>query len=189
MKKLKTFVMMAIVALLTTASFSSCRDEGIASSLDGIWSGNMYSTYGSYTSTYSEIEFIPDGALTTSGTGYWADYYNYTWGNRSYICNRITWTVKNGNIYVRFKDEGTEIVIYNYSLNNRYFEGRLEDNGRTVSFSLTRISAPRYGSWSSYGYYDYDYYGYTYNQAKGSRSKNDSIEVPKRGIAFPTTKE
>lgn len=188
MKKVKTMVMMAMVALMAVTTFSSCRDESIASTLDGVWRGNMYSTYGGYVSTESEIEFISNGAFSRSGRGYWVDYYDHYWRGRNYICNEIEWTVDDGNIHVRFINEGTKIVIYHYTLNDRYFDGVLDDGGNSVSFRLNRISSPRNGSWDRYDYYDYDYYGYTYNQAKGSRSANDSIEVPKRGIAFPNKK-
>lgn len=181
MKKIKAFVMMAMIALVTLTGFSSCRDEGIAESLDGIWRGYTYSTYDNYSSYETEIEFIPNGSFSSSGTGTWVDYYksNY-WGNRNYVCYRMTWTVDNGDIHIRLSD-GSRIVIYHYTLNNRYFDGTLEIDGRTGSFRLDRITAPRNGSWDEYDYYN----GYSYNQSKGSRAETDSVEGPKHGFALP----
>lgn len=177
---------MAIVALVALTTFTSCdRDVDISNDLDGIWRGNMYvehcDRYGTwYTATSTEIEFFVDGSFSNSGTGHWVDYYSGApW---DYIYNDIRWSVNNGTIRVYFVQEGTTIFISHYSLGSRFFEGTIDDNGNYVDFSLTRISNPRYGSWSYYEPWGYGYY------AKGSRSTdNDSVqtEMPKRRIAVP----
>ena len=75
MKKLKTLLTLAMVALMSL-SFTSCdEDANTAYYLDGTWRGNMYvnSSYDgvTYTSTYSVITF---NAGYDSGNGYWVDY-------------------------------------------------------------------------------------------------------------------
>jgi len=180
MKKVKTMVMMAMVALMAVTTFSSCRDESIASTLDGVWRGYMYSGR----EVQSEIEFRSNGAFSSSGDGFWADYYR-----SSYKCNHINWTVRDGNIYVHFVEENTDIVIYHYTLNDRYFDGTLDDGGYSVTFRLNRISAPRNGSWENYDYYDYyDSYGYTFNQSKGKRSDSDVIRETRAKYCSPSKK-
>lgn len=174
------YLTMAFVAMMTIVSFSSCEDENIATDLDGIWRGNMYMQHEwdgrVYESTYSEIEFIQNPGISHSGRGYWVDYYNsYGWG-RDYVYNHITWTVRHGSIYVYFEEEGTEIVIDNYTLNSRYFDGIINDNGYPVSFRLNRVTAPRNGSWDRY-----EYWGYS-----KSRSADEKPEkMPVRRIAHP----
>lgn len=91
MKKLKTLLTLAMVALMSL-SFTSCdEDANTAYYLDGTWRGNMYvnSSYNgvTYTSTYSVITF---NAGYDSGDGYWVDYYsNGPYGNRNYVANHI----------------------------------------------------------------------------------------------------
>lgn len=186
MKHIKTFVTMAIVALVALTTFTSCdRDVDISNDLDGIWRGNMYiehcDRYGTwYKATSTEVEFLVYDSFSNSGTGHWVDYYSGApW---DYIYNDIRWSVNNGTIRVYFVQEGTTIFISHYSLGSRFFEGTIDDNGNYVDFSLTRISTPRYGSWSYYEPWGYGYY------AKGSRTAdNDSVqtEMPKRRIAVP----
>lgn len=113
MKKLKTLLTLAMVALMSL-SFTSCdEDANTAYYLDGTWRGNMYvnsSYHGvTYTSTYSVITF---NAGYDSGDGYWVDYYsNGPYGNRNYVANHIYWKVRDGNIYIHFVEEGKDVVI------------------------------------------------------------------------------
>ena len=139
MKKITSFLTIALIAIISF-SFTACdNDSNVAYTLDGTWRGDMHVQYGNYSSTNSVIRFDNNDGLY-SGTGYWVDYYggNY-WNNRNYIANRITWTVRNRNIYIRLLDEGSEVVIYDYELSSNYFTGHVEaNNGNRAFFRLTK---------------------------------------------------
>ena len=138
-------IMMALMAMLAF-SFTSCDDDDyIARTLEGTWEGDMYVSYyfdyydKYYDASYSEICFLRDPYRYASGDGY------------------------NGNIRVYFVEDRSEVVIYNYALNDSYFTGYIDlgDGGRQ-KFNLRHVSSPNWGSYywgydSSY-YYDHYYY-------------------------------
>ena len=162
-------IMMALMAMLAFSVTSGDDDDYIARTLEGTWEGDMYVSYyfdyydKYYDASYSEICFLRDPYRYASGDGYWIDYYNdYGW-SRNYIANHIEWEVYNGNIRVYFVEDRSEVVIYNYALNDSYFTGYIDlgDGGRQ-KFNLRHVSSPNWGSYywgydSSY-YYDHYYY-------------------------------
>lgn len=140
MKKFTTLLTMAFIALMSISLTSCDEDSDIAYTLDGTWRGNMYVQYGNVDATYSVIRFDQNDGIY-SGTGYWIDYFdrNY-WHGNNYIANRITWTVRNRNIYITLLDEGSDVVIYDYALGDRKFSGYVEaDNGNRAYFDLVAI--------------------------------------------------
>ena len=154
MKKLTNLLTMALIALMSFALTSCDEDADIASTLDGTWKGNMYAEYQDYDAIYSVISF--DQETLYSGTGYWIDYYQgYYWGGNNYIANNIRWTVENGNIHIRLIEEGRDVIIYDYSLNDRRFSGVVEvkRTGKRAAFQLTRDSY-------NYNWRDFDW-GYS----------------------------
>lgn len=169
--RLKMRKLLAMFAIAITAvSFTACDDDAeVAYLLEGAWEGNMhvYSWYDGheYVATHSEIEFYRG---YDSGTGVWVDYYdNAPWGY--YVANHITWRVRNQNIYIHFVEEGTDAVIYDYSLNGGYFMGELEvEGGDKAYFRLSKTYSP---NWDDY------YWGYYWNKAY-----DDSLSVT-RGTA------
>lgn len=177
MKKFTTLLTMAFIALMSI-SFTSCdEDSDIAYTLDGTWRGNMYVQYGNVDATYSVIRFDQNDGIY-SGTGYWIDYFdrNY-WHGNNYIANRITWTVRNRNIYITLLDENSNVVIYDYALGDRKFSGYVEaDNGNRAYFELSRDSY----NWRD----DYDWgYSKQYSGLENtqivSRGAKDSVECVK----------
>ena len=141
MKKFTTLLTMAFIALMSISLTSCDEDSDIAYTLDGTWRGNMYVQYGNVDATYSVIRFDQNDGIY-SGTGYWIDYFdrNY-WHGNNYIANRITWTVRNRNIYITLLDENSDVVIYDYALGDRKFSGYVEaDNGNRAYFELSRDS-------------------------------------------------
>ena len=137
----------------------------------------MYVQYGNVDATYSVIRFDQNDGIY-SGTGYWIDYFdrNY-WHGNNYIANRITWTVRNRNIYITLLDEGSDVVIYDYALGDRKFSGYVEaDNGNRAYFELSRDSY----NWRD----DYDWgYSKQYSGLENtqivSRGAKDSVEYVK----------
>ena len=179
MKKLYSMMMMAMMGVMTL-SLTSCEDEEIAYTLEGTWKGNMYisSEWNGryYDATYTEITFLKDPNMYSSGSGYWVDYYSDApW---DYVANNINWEVNNKNIYVRFIEEGTSLVIRDYYLNSSRFSGYINDRGKDVEFELYNVSRPNYSSyrWGYDAWGDY-YYGWT-RGADGDSVK--TVEKPKR---------
>ncbi len=179
------WALMAFVPL----SFVSCDDDNyIARTLEGTWEGNMYtSTYWNdryYDASYSQVCFLRDPYTYSSGTGYWVDYYDdYYWGNYNYVASHIEFTVKNGVINIYFVEDKTSVSIYNYRLNDNYFEGYIELwDGEKRRFQLEHISSPNWNSYDRWGYdYYYDDYYYGNENAVGiTRSKAAEPERPVR---------
>ena len=177
MKKFTTLLTMAFIALMSISLTSCDEDSDIAYTLDGTWRGNMYVQYGNVDATYSVIRFDQNDGIY-SGTGYWIDYFdrNY-WHGNNYIANRITWTVRNRNIYITLLDENSDVVIYDYALGDRKFSGYVEaDNGNRAYFELSRDSY----NWCD----DYDWgYSKQYSGLENtqivSRGAKDSVECVK----------
>ncbi len=134
-----------------------------SSSLKGTWKGNLYisSNYNgkTYDATYSEITFLRDPYIYSSGSGYWVDYYsNAPW---DYVANHIDWTVRNSVIYVHFIEDGDRLEIHDYRLNSNRFCGTIYESDHSVDFDLFNVTHPS-TYWDDYiwGYdswYD-DYY-------------------------------
>ncbi len=146
---MKKFFAYTFALMTTLFTMTSCDDQRIANTLEGTWSGNMYiSSYYDgrvYDATYSEVTFLKDPYAYSSGAGYWVDYYSDApW---DYIANHIEWTVDYGTIKVYFVEEGTTIMIRDYHLDNAYFYGTINDNGRPVDFQLEHVSGR---NWSAY---------------------------------------
>ena len=177
MKKFTTLLTMAFIALMSISLTSCDEDSDIAYTLDGTWRGNMYVQYGNVDATYSVIRFDQNDGIY-SGTGYWIDYFdrNY-WHGNNYIANRITWTVRNRNIYITLLDENSDVVIYDYALGDRKFSGYVEaNNGNRAYFELSRDSY----NWRD----DYDWgYSKQYSGLENtqivSRGAKDSVECVK----------
>lgn len=164
MKKIYT-LLSALMLALGTMTLTSCdEDMVIGMNLEGTWSGNMHisSQWNDfyYQALYSEIEFVTDPYSSTSGYGYWVDYYsNAPW---DYYASHIEWTVINGMIRVYFVEDNYIINIYDYAISRNRFEGVIyTDKGEAVSFSL-RSNDPI--DWNSYGY-GWDAWNYGYSKA------------------------
>lgn len=172
---------MALMAMLTLTLTSCDDDTYIADTLAGTWRGNMYvsNSYNgrTYDATYTEIAFDTDPYSYSSGTGYWIDYYSgdAPW---AYVANHISWTVRNRIIYVYFEEEGYEIQISNYGLDNGRFEGRIYDQGKYVDFSLVHTSSPNWGSYN-YGY-SYWYNAKRNNTFTRGTADSSKVEAPVR---------
>ena len=175
MKKIFALLPM-VLAVLMSATFISCEDEEIASTLEGTWQGNMRikSSYSgrTYYATRTEVTFLRDVYRYSSGNGYWVDYYsNAPW---DYVANHISWKVDCGDILIYFVEEDTEFVIRNYRLNNDRFEGTLWDNDQRVDFSLYHVASPNWGK--------YDHWGYGHFYTRSTDGNSVAVEKPVRSI-------
>jgi hypothetical protein len=177
MKKILSLLSVVIIALCT---FTSCdEDLMISTSLKGTWEGYMDTYYdGSrlkQKATYTEIQFFKD-AGEKYGHGYWIDHFSKRRGD--YYYSSIYWEVRNQEIYIRFLDSNTSIVIHDYELRDKHFTGWFQDDHHThTDFDLVK-TRDDYDSYDhDYGYGDYysDYY------SKATRSGDSTaIEVPVR---------
>lgn len=183
MKRVFTYLMMA---LMTMTFMTACDDDDdIAYTLEGTWRGNMYVSeiYNGavYDATYTEITFLRDPYEYSSGQGYWVDYYDSgtPWG--SYVANNIDWSVRNGVLYVYFRQEGTTIEIHDYRLSGGRFDGTIYYGNTTVNFELDHISSPNYGNYH-WGFYD------SYYSKKGSVTRSAGSGKPERIFRTNTDK-
>ena len=170
-----------MLAMMAGMAFTSCDwddDDAIAYTLEGTWKGNMYvNTYyngNTYYATATEITFLRDPYRYSSGDGYWVDYYSRApW---DYVANHIRWTVNYGRIRVYFIEEGTELEIYNYRLNDNRFTGYIAEYDNDVEFSLYHVSSP---NWNNYRWgYDSWYDGYYWSR----ETRGLAAEKPVRRI-------
>ena len=154
----------------------------ILPSLCGTWKGNLYisSNYNgrTYDATYSEITFLRDPYIYSSGSGYWVDYYsNAPW---DYVANHIDWTVRNNVIYIHFIETNDRLEIHNYHLSSNRFYGTIYESNHSVDFDLYNVSHP-YTYWDDYRWgYDAWYDDYYWARTRGE--DNDStmlVEKPK----------
>ena len=171
MKKLTRFFAMALVALMSLTLTSCDEDADIAYTLDGTWSGYM-TTQVPYDGRYydSNTAEVTFNAGYDSGDGYWLDEdSNAPW---DYVANRITWKVRNGMIYVHFRDTQEDAVIRNYRLDDRYFSGEIEFNSTDawINFKFVKTSSPNWNRYYWYGTDDwYDSWDNGYGWSKESK--------------------
>lgn len=135
MKKFYTSIAVALMAVLTMTTFSSCEsDEQIAYDLNGEWEGYMGETYydhwgyENYSEYYTVMRFYRDGGRNytygaTTGEGEQIDYVD---GNRYRTYHRtFRWEVDWNIIYIYY-DNGEKVRIANFDINGRYFTGRMK---------------------------------------------------------------
>lgn len=147
-KNFRKFMCLIVMAMTAMATLTSCEDEMISRDLQGIWRGEVAQTF--FTNRYGrvteytdvEIEFQENPFSMRRGTGCEYDYERYG----RYTSCRFNYEVNNGNIYLDYAD-GAHIAIYNFRLNNSYFEGEFHDY-RTgeylASFRLRKVYDPYY---------------------------------------------
>lgn len=144
MKKYKFVLNFAFVAMCVF-SLTSCEkddDEAISSTLSGCWQGVLSTTY------YDELGLTGEDYITvfyfnqtsyTGGTGYELDYDLYSPQSSSAL-GYFRWEVYGTTIHLLYND-GTDAYIYNYSLNQNYFSGVLDDGTeRNINFRMKYLS-------------------------------------------------
>ncbi len=140
----------------------------ISYTLEGTWEGQVfdYSQWDgqTYNISYSMLDFRMDPFATRTGNGYWVDIYSG--GSRHYVSYRIDWKVRDGIIYIKFREDGTTYRISDYRLSDYTFRGTMHEadwntgnyNGNAHDFSMRHIDSP---NWDYY-YSDYDSFWSSY---------------------------
>ena len=181
MKKIKTFVALAIMAVCCIV-VASC-DEIIAYTLEGYWEGDMYMSYAYnnrvYDATYTDIEFIGDPCKSASGRGYWYDEYD----DGDYFYSSISWTVKDQIIYITIHEDGTELKIRDYTISDDLFKGWIDyydynGNAKQREFRMRHLDSPHWTSPEPGHHYD----SYSKKSSIETRSVDGSEEKPVRFI-------
>ena len=161
MKKINTYLVMALMVVLTMTTFTSCltKDEMIAYDLSGEWEGYMgedYYSYWGYEGTGREyntiIRFYRKGHSytrgATSGYGEQVDHDPY---NRDTRYREFMWYVEGGRIRLVY-ETGQVVYIYDYEINNSRFTGYMECGSyKEIYFNLYKTSTDnwnRYYEWS-----------------------------------------
>lgn len=156
-RKIASYMVMFLLAF----TFASCEDDQIAQDLDGIWEGEVASTYfthrwGQQTQyQYVDIEFYADPYRYAKGTGIEYDYYGD--GYRYSQCG-FNFEVRDGIIYIDYND-GTSVAIRNYRLTNNRFQGDFIDywSGEYLaSFNFVRVDNWRYNRYYRSGEETYE---------------------------------
>ena len=148
----------------TMLSLTSCDDDKIARSLDGVWEGEISTAYfnyrGSGNSQYVDIQFYTDPSQYAKGDGIERDYSNTT---GTYTECGFRFEVKNSRIYLYY-DDGYDVMIRNYELLDGHFSGEFLDRygNYLASFDLYRVDNWRHFR-SGYNY------RYTASENKGER--------------------
>lgn len=161
MKKI-TSLFAIIIMVLMSFSFVSCdEDEAIADTLWGTWEGNMYiktEWNGHVYNAKSIIQFDKDYDYSTSGTGYWIDYYSKA--PYDYFASHIRWYVSDKILTIHSLEDDMYFRVCDFSLSDRRFSGYIEcEDGSYQEFYLTKTSSPYWNEYNwGWGHYDYPYY-------------------------------
>lgn len=144
-------ILMLFVMAATMLSLTSCDDDKIARSLDGIWEGEVSTAYFNYrgnSSQYVDIQFYADPSQYAKGDGIERDYSNTT---GTYTECGFRFEVKNSRIYLYY-DDGYDVMIRNYELLDGHFSGEFLDRygNYLASFDLYRVD--------NWRHYRYNYY-------------------------------
>lgn len=184
MKKITSIMAMLLMAISTFTLTGCNEDEEISNTLWGVWRGDMGMCYPDgdyyYNASYTVLAFDKDPDYSSSGEGYWIDYYSN--GRYSYYATNIRWCVKSGIITISSIEDDETWCIRDYDLKNGYFTGVIySDYSEPMSFSLTKTSSPNWNDYYWDGWYSSGYYGYS-NAKQQSRSAEATGSVPVRRI-------
>ena len=159
MKKIYNYLFVGIVAMLCM-TLSSCNDDNIAGTLDGVWEGKVSQNYSwrwtDYTRyQYVDMEFITDPYRYAQGYGYEYDYYS-----DGYERVRFTFEVRKEDIYINYAD-GARVCIPRryYTLTDNRFSGEFRDyytGAYLGNFSFVKYANHRYDRYGSYYPYSKD---------------------------------
>lgn len=158
MKKINTYLMMALMAMTVTTVSTSCErfwedmeDREEALTLEGTWKGYIDTYYedrwglrgDSYrTAMYFERE------NSYGGWGYELDYDQYD-RNSYYYCE-FRWEVVRGAIRIQYADSWNDVYIYDYSLSSSRFAGSMDDgvSNSRIDFLLYYDSRFEWDYWT-----------------------------------------
>ena len=152
MKKIYNYLFIGIVAMLSM-TLSSCDDDDIAGTLDGVWEGEVsqnfswrWSNYSNY--QYVDIEFYTDPYRYASGTGIEYDYDR--WGN--YTTCTFSFSVESRDIYLIYADGARVMIPRGYYLSKTRFEGEFRDyyypHDYIADFSFVKVANHLYNRYN-----------------------------------------
>lgn len=167
--------MMAMTTLTSCEPFEDWEDRHEARTLDGSWTGYIDTYY------YDRWGLTGDSFRTTmyferedpyGGWGYEVDYDLNSPYSDYYYCE-FTWDIYKGTIRISYADSWNNVYINDYSLNDTYFEGYMDDGTSTdIVFKL------KY----DYGF-DWDYW-----RTRGATRATDKSQAVKASGKFAKEK-
>lgn len=173
MKKLYTYLMMALMLSTAAMTLTSCETEDQYEAdtlITGDWQGYLDTYYldrwGLTGQTFETVmRFSTSGIGATSGRGYEVDYDTRSPFNDYAYCE-FQWSIVNGVITLIYDDsQWTPVYISDYRLTGSHFSGYMDDGTRrNICFDLQNV---RFTYWDTYRYggadyyYDDDYYSRT----------------------------
>ena len=145
-------ILMLFVMAATMLSLTSCDDDKIAQTLDGVWEGQVSTArWNSY--QYVDIQFSREGYSDGYGVEY--DYFS----SGGYVECPFTYKVTNGRIFMEYED-GSRIAISNYTLTETQFSGEFCEwigsysVGNVIArFDFVKVTSWRHNRYSNYYYY------------------------------------
>ena len=155
MKKIYTFLMMAMVATLFTSCdnryWNDMEDREEAYTLEGTWTGyiDVYfnDRFGMRGDSYRTTMYF-ERTNSYGGWGYEVDYNMYNRYEDYYYCE-FNWDVVNGKIRINYADSWNTCYIYDYSLTGSRFRGYLDDGtSKDIWFELSYDSRFDWGYWT-----------------------------------------
>ncbi len=169
MKKIFTYSILLVMAMMTLTSCERDTDAELAYDMAGVWQGaiqgNFY--YNRYRSNDYDTEISFTRRDSYGGTGYEIDY---SYSDRCYYRNYFDWTVSNNRIILEY-DDGYTVIIRDYEVysmrNNLRFRGYFDDydtKEELASFNLVKVVND-----------DCYYNRYYYYTRSGGITSNDSI--------------
>ena len=193
MKKMNTYLLMALMLSMATMTMTSCETEDqyeAGTLINGDWQGYLGAYYhdrwGLSGNTYETvIHFSSAGCGATSGRGYEVDYdtrspfYDYAY------CE-FSWSIVNGVITLIYDDSmWSPVYISDYTLYSDYFAGYMNDGTRRdIRFELDNV---RFGYWDTYrSYYEDDYYYYDDYYYSRTRAADSTLTAPADSTMLPT---
>ena len=153
MKKIYTFLAMAMVTMMTmTSCDADYEDRMEARTLEGTWTGyidNYYYDRWGLTGNSYRTAFYFERENAYGGWGYEVDY-DARRPSDYWFCD-FKWEIVRGNIRIMYYDRNyTDVVIYSYMLDDYHFSGEMDDgfcDSRTY-FSLDYDNMFNWNYWT-----------------------------------------
>ena len=134
MKKIYTFLAMAMITMMTMTSCDADLEDRVeARTLEGTWTGYIdnyyYDRWGLSGSDY-RTAFYFERENAYGGWGYEVDY-DARRPSDYWYCD-FKWEVVRGNIRIQYYDRDyTDVIIYDYMLDDYHFSGEMDDGSAT----------------------------------------------------------
>jgi hypothetical protein len=157
MKQIYTSLILITVTLFTLTGCDIDDDDRMeARTLEGTWTGYIdnyyYDRWGETGNSY-RTAFYFERENAYGGWGYELDYDARNPRQHYWYCD-FRWEIVHGDIRIQYYDRNyTDIVIYDYVLDDYHFSGSMDD-GYSDTRTYFTLDYDRTFNWSYWGIYD-----------------------------------